>query len=187
MNFPPRVFLLPLALYVVGTPLGSGQLKAQDTFAPTGSSVMEANSVLSPFPKDGIVPLKTIAGDFFTNAVAATGKYSGRRITVSGRIQSLQKGHGYSKALIVTLQGRTASLPAVKAEFLSGSLPENSELDVSGEGGEATLLRRDRYGMILSRTPYLSVGQKVEISGSFKDLNVGDIVLTDCKLKHGKH
>lgn len=187
MNFPPSVFLLPLALYVVGIPLGSGQLKAQDTFAPTGSSVMEANSVLSPFPKDGIVPLKTIAGDFFTNAVAATGKYSGRRITVSGRIQSLRKGHGYSKALIVTLQGRTASLPAVKAEFLSGSLPENSELDVSGEGGEATLLRRDRYGMILSRTPYLSVGQKVEISGSFKDLNVGDIVLTDCKLKHGKH
>jgi len=118
--------------------------------------------------------------------VAASGKYSKRRITVLGRIASLRKGHGYNKALVVTLQDRSASLPAVKAEFLSGSIPENSEFDVSGEGGQATLLRRDRYGMILSRTPYLSVGQKVEISGFVKGLDVGDIVLSDCRLGTGQ-
>ena len=166
----------------MGSPLRAQYSGAPGTFAPTRVSIMDAKAYLSPLPANGVVTLKTIAGDFAKNAVAATGKYSGRRITVSGRIASLRKGHGENKALIVTLQDRTASLPAVKAEFLSGSIPENSEFDVSGEGGQATLLRRDRYGMILSRSSYLSVGQKVEISGNFKDLNVGDIVLTDCKI-----
>jgi len=175
-----------MTLLCLGLPLEAQDAALPDTFAPTRVSILDAKAYLSPLPKSGVVPLKTIAGDFATNAVAASGKYSKRRITVLGRIASLRKGHGYNKALVVTLQDRSASLPAVKAEFLSGSIPENSEFDVSGEGGQATLLRRDRYGMILSRTPYLSVGQKVEISGFVKGLDVGDIVLSDCRLGTGQ-
>jgi hypothetical protein len=46
----------------------------------------------------------------------------------------------------------------------------------------ATLVRRDRTGVILSQEPYLSVDQRVGLKGDFKELKVGDIVLTSCKL-----
>ena len=181
MKILSPLFLL-LTLLCLGLPLRAQNGGAPNTFAPTPVSIMDAKADLNPIPKNGVVPLKTIAGDFATNAVAASGKYLERRITVSGRIASLCKGHGENKALVVIMQDRAASLPAVKAEFLSGSIPENSEFDISGEGGQATLLRRDRHGMILSRSPYLSVGQKVEISGYVKGLDVGDIVLTACRM-----
>jgi hypothetical protein len=36
--------------------------------------------------------------------------------------------------------------------------------------------------VILSQEPYLSVDQQVGLKGDFKELKVGDIVLTACKL-----
>ncbi len=160
----------------------AGSLGAQNTFAPTEAAQKEAAAYLQPLPKDRVVPYKVIAGDFAANEAAAAGKYGGRRITVIGHISKLSKSSSENKALVVRLQGASASLPAVKAEFLSGSLPENADLEVSQDGSQATLIRRDRVGNILSREPYLSIGQRVGIKGTFKDLNVGDIVLTACSL-----
>jgi hypothetical protein len=160
----------------------SAALSAQGIFAPTEMARKEAESYLKPLPGNGVVPLKTIAGDFASNQMAASGKYSDRRITVIGRIAKLSKGSGDNKVLIVTLQDASANLPAVKGEFLSGTIPQNSELEISGDGSSAVLLSRDRSGMILGRKPYLSLGQRVGLKGSFKEIQVGDIVLTDCAL-----
>jgi hypothetical protein len=70
----------------------------------------------------------------------------------------------------------------VKAEFLYGAIPVNSEIQVDDGGGVANIVRRDRSGNILSQEPYVSVGQKVAIKGDFKELKVGDIILTACKI-----
>ena len=148
----------------------SAALSAQGTFAPTEMARKEAESYLKPLPGNGVVPLKTIAGDFASNQM------------VIGRIAKLSKGSGDNKVLIVTLQDASANLPAVKGEFLSGTIPQNSELEISGDGSSAVLLSRDRSGMILGRKPYLSLGQRVGLKGSFKEIQVGDIVLTDCAL-----
>jgi hypothetical protein len=157
-------------------------LAAQDSFPPTRIARMDAASYLQPLPKDGVVSLKTIAGDFASNETAALGKYGDRRITVIGRISGLSNGNSENKVLAVTLQDASSGLPAVKCNFLFGSIPPNSSIEVSADGFQAFLLRRDSMGNILGRTPYLSVDQKVAIKGDFKELKVGDIVLTACKL-----
>ena len=70
----------------------------------------------------------------------------------------------------------------MKAEFLYGAIPVNSEIQVDDNNGAvANLVRRDSAGNILSTEPYISVGQKVAIKGDFKELKVGDIILTACK------
>lgn len=171
----PRI--LPLLFLSLVAPLA-----AQNIYSPTKIARMDAASYLQPLPKDGVVPLKMIAGDFASNETAATGKYAGRRITVIGRIASVTDGNSENKALVVTLQDASAALPAVKCNFLFGALPENSSIEISSDGSQASLLRRDRAGNILGRQPYLSVGQKVAIKGDFKELKVGDIVLTACRL-----
>jgi tRNA_anti-like len=169
------LFLLTLPL------LSSATLSAQQAFPVSKVDRMDASS-LAPLPANGVVPLKVIAGDFAANQQGAVGKYSGQRITVVGRIAALSNPSSENKVLSVTLQDATGNLPAVKAEFLYGSIPQNSEIQVSPDGAQATLVRRDRSGNILSQDTYLSVGQKVAIKGDFKELKVGDIVLTACKL-----
>ena len=81
------------------------------------------------------------------------------------------------------MQGASGNLPAVKADFLYGSIPANSEIQISQDGSSAIILHRDRSGNILSQDTYLSVDQKVAIKGDFKEIKVGDIVLTACKLE----
>jgi tRNA_anti-like len=159
-------------------------LLAQDAgnFAPPTLSREEAKATMKRLPANGIVPLKTIAGDFAANEVAAAAKYSGHRITVVGRIASLGKGSGENTDLVVTLQDASGNLPPVKAKFNAGFLPQNSEIEISADGSQATLLKRDRSGMILGRQTYLSVDQRLGITGDFKEIHVGDIVLTGCKL-----
>jgi hypothetical protein len=171
-----RPFLLILPLLV-------SSLVAQADFPTTTIAQQQAAAYLKPLPDNGVVPLSVIAGDFASNQTAAIGKYNGQRITVIGRIASLSQGNSEKKVLVVTLQDAGATLPAVKAEFLLGSLPENSELEISQDGSMATMIKRDRTGVILSRQPYLSVDQRVAIKGSYKEIRVGDIVLTDCKLE----
>jgi len=176
----PRI-VLPLLLSLVAS------LAAQDTYAPTKIAQMDAASYLQPLPKDKVVSLKTIAGDFASNQTAAMGKYGDRRITVIGRISALSKSSSENKVLVVTLQDASANLPAVKCDFLFGAIPQNSSIDVSDDGSQAFLVHRDRSGNVIGRDPYLSVDQKVAIKGDFKELKVGDIVLTACKLdSHGK-
>ncbi len=176
MFHSPRISLL-IAVAAMVAPL-----VAQDTFAPTKLAQMDAAAYLQPLPDNGVVPLNVIAGDFATNATAATGKYSGQRITVIGRIAALKKSSSENKVIVVTLQDAAASQPAVKCDFLDGSIPFNSEIEMSDDNSQASILKRDRSGSILGREPYLSVDQRVGIKGDFKELKVGDIVLTACKL-----
>jgi hypothetical protein len=143
---------------------------------------MEAAAYLQPLPRDGVVAYKTIASDFAMNQTAASGKYAGRRITVVGRVAAVSPSSSENKVLVVTIQGASAKFPAVKCNFLFGAIPQNSAIEVSGDGSQASLVRRDRSGQILGRDVYLSVGQKVAIRGEFKGQSVGDIVLTACKL-----
>jgi hypothetical protein len=103
-------------------------------------------------------------------------------LTVIGRVSSLSNGNSENKVLVVTLQGASGNLPAVKADFLYGSIPDNSEIQISSDGSAATIVHRDRSGNILSQGTYLSIDQKVAIKGTFKEVKVGDIVLTACKL-----
>ena len=155
---------------------------AQNNFPSTVIAQKDAAAYLKPFPASGVVPLALIAGDFASNETAAIGKYNGQRITVIGRVAAISQGSSENKVMVVTLQDAAASQPAVKGEFLFGSFPENSEIQVSSDGSMATLVRRDRTGVILSQEPYLSVDQRVGLKGDFKELKVGDIVLTACKL-----
>ncbi len=157
-------------------------LVAQDVLPPTSLAKQDAAAYLKPLNKRGVVRLKTIAGDFSTNQVAAIGKYAGHRITVIGRVAHLSQGESENKALVVTLQDPSASLPAVKGVFLPGSVPQNSEIQVSEDGSTATIVHRNAKGKILAQNTYLSVDQIVAIKGDYKELKVGDIVLTDCKL-----
>ena len=170
-----RSLLLMMPLLVVPA-------MAQSTFPNTVIAQKDAAAYLKPFPANGVVPLAVIAGDFATNETAAIGKYNGQRITVIGRIAALSKSSSENKVMVVTLQDAAASQPAVKGDFLVGSIPENSEIQISSDGSMATLVRRDRTGVILSQDPYLSVDQRVGLKGDFKELKVGDIVLTACKL-----
>lgn len=176
MSIPHRILFLLLPLCAV-------TLSAQnDIYAPTKIARMDAAAYLAPLPANGVVPFPVIAGDFATNAPAAIGKYSNQRITVTGRISALSKGSGENKAFVVTLQDAGATLPAVKGDFLQGSIPLNSEIQISSDGTQAFLVRRDRSGNILGQEPYLSVDQRVGIKGNFKEQKAGDIVLTACKL-----
>jgi len=180
MSVSPRTN--PLVLLACGSLALSQGLVAQGVFGPTTPQRQEARQNLKPLPENRVVSYKTIAGDFSSDQQAALGKYGGRRITVIGRVAALSQGSSENKILVVTLQDPSASLPAVKAQFLLGSIPENSELEISSDGSQATLLKRDRSGMILGREPYLSLDQRVGIKGSFKEIKVGDIVLGDCQL-----
>ena len=177
MSFTPRIPLVLTSLL-----LAAVSLVAQD-FPTTKIAKMDAASYLQPLPDNHLVPLSVIAGDFAKNQDAAIGKYNGQRITVIGRISALSQGSSENKVLVVTMQDPSANLPAVKSEFLFGSIPENSEISMSGDGMMATIIRRDRSGNILSQNPYLSVDQRVAIKGDFKGVKVGDIVLTACKLE----
>lgn len=139
-------------------------------------------STLKPLNQRGVVRLKTIAGDFATNAPASIAKYSGRRITVIGRIAHLSQGQGENIVLVVTLKDASSSLPAVKCKFLPGTLPEHSAIQISQDGSNATLIRRDASANILSQNNYLSTDELVAIKGDYKNLDVGDIVFTNCKI-----
>ena len=175
MNPLTRCLLLVLPALIV-------QAMAQATFPNTAIAQKDAAAYLKPFPASGVVPLAVIAGDFATNETAATGKYNGQRITVIGRVAAISQGSSENKVMVVTLQDAAAKQPSVKGEFLFGSIPENSEIQISSDGSMATLVRRDRTGVILSQEPYLSVDQRIGLKGDFKELKVGDIVLTACKL-----
>lgn len=172
----PRITLVAILLLPLSALFG------QQTYAPTKIAKMDAASYLKPLPSNGVVPLAVIAGDFAANETAATGKYSGQRITVIGRISALKKSSSENRAFVVTLQDAAANQPAVKCHFLDDSIPENAEVQVSDDGSQMSLLQRDRSGNILGQKTYLSVDQKVGIKGDFKELKVGDIVLTACKL-----
>jgi hypothetical protein len=168
-------FPLLLSLFLASSlPLGA------QNFPVSKIEKMDAASYLKPLPQNGVVQLKEIASDFATNSDAAIGKYSGRRITVIGRVSALSNGNGENKVLVVTLQGTSGDLPAVKADFLYGSIPENSEIQISNDGSSATIVHRDRRGDILSQDTYLNVDQNIAIEGTFKEVKVGDIVLTAC-------
>jgi len=173
----PKIFFVLTVLLFCAFPL-----VAQD-FPPTKIAKMDAASYLQPLPDDRVVPLKVIAGDFAAYPDAAIGKYSGKRITVIGRISAINNGNGENKVLVVTMQDPSGNLPAVRANFLYGSIPANSEIQISSDGSSATLVRRDRSGSILAQDPYLAVDQRVAIKGDFKEVKVGDIVLTSCKLE----
>jgi hypothetical protein len=170
--------LLILSLILASVP----PLVAQDVLPPTSLAKQDAAAYLKPLNQRGVVRLKTIAGDFSTNQVAAIGKYAGHMITVIGRVAHISQGESENKVLVVTLQDPSASLPAVKGEFLPGSIPENSEIQVSEDGSTATIVHRNARGVILKQDTYLSVDQTVAIKGNYKELKVGDIILTDCKL-----
>jgi hypothetical protein len=176
MALPSKLLLFPLIL------CSMAPLVAQDVLPPTTLAKQDAAAYLKPLNKRGVVRYKTIATDFNTNQVAAIGKYAGKRITVIGRVSHLSQGESENKALVVTLQDASASLPAVKGIFLAGSIPQNSEIQISSDGSTATMVNRDGSGNIVSQNTYLTVDQTVAIKGDYKELKVGDIVLTDCKL-----
>jgi len=44
------------------------------------------------------------------------------------------------------------------------------------------MIHRNARGIILKQDTYLSVDQTVAIKGNYKELKVGDIILTDCKI-----
>lgn len=177
MAITPRILLLSLLI-------PSAALLAQDgLYAPTKAARLDAQAYLAPLSKGGVVPFKVIAGDFAKNQTAAIGKYSGRRLEVVGTVSAIKKSGGENKLFVVTLRDASANLPALKADFLYGSIPNNSEIQITGDGAQALLVRRDRSGNILGQETYLSVGKKVTIKGDFKGLQAGDIVLTACELK----
>jgi len=74
MVTPHKLLILSLILSSVPP------LVAQDVLPPTSMAKQDAAAYLKPLNQRGVVRLKTIAGDFSTNQVAAIGKYAGHML-----------------------------------------------------------------------------------------------------------
>jgi hypothetical protein len=139
---------------------------------------------LIPLPANGLVSLETITGDFRNSPDAATNKYQGNLLIVYGRVGQLKTpgGENPHSVLDVYLQDEKNASPDVKAVFQQDALPENTSLDVSGDGSQAILFVRRGNDVIRRQEPFITVNQQIAVQGSFKELMAGDIKLENCTL-----
>lgn len=159
--------LLPLALLVTVT----------GVFAQTAQ--------LAPLPPDGFVTLAQVMSDFSSQPEAATQKYNGQRILVYGRVgQIAQSQDADGNPLEVYLQQADNTTPDVKCVFTLSDLPgwsQNSTVQISEDGSQASLFHRGRDGNAKDSTAYVTVGQTIGVHGTFDSFVAGDVVLKDCK------
>ena len=141
---------------------------------------------IAPLPPSGIVSIETLRQDFTTDPTAARQKYENKRIKVLGIVSIIESGSA-DVPLIVTLMDPAKSEACVKAEFLLGSLPTHSDLEINVDGASAVLLNRKKdkkTKATFERSIFIKKNQQLAVEGCYKIINSGDVVLSDCtKLK----
>lgn len=144
--------------------------------APLMSSLLHA--------QDGPVDWKTLAAEFSQDAVAASAKYQGKLISVTGPVASIESGDMRvdDPSVAVTITSPDGPGPDVKCLFQSEDLPSGTEIFVPGDGNEAILRTRDAAGNETSSKPLISQGQQIVVTGTFFGFAAGDIVLQHCRL-----
>lgn len=134
--------------------------------------------------QDAPVDWKTLASEFQQDEAAAEAKYQGRMITVVGPVSGIADGDMTvdDPSVAITLSTEDGPGPDVKCLFETADLPVNSGLDVSGDGSEVTLLRRDDIGNVVSKETFAQTGQQVTVTGTFFGYQGGEIVLRHSRM-----
>ncbi len=133
------------------------------------------------------VDWQTLATEFSEDEAAASSKYQGQMITVTGPVSGIAQGDMTTDnpAVAVTLSTPAGPGPDVKCLFQNEDLPQNSEIYVPNDGSEAILRKRDNVGNVISSEPMVQTGQQIVVTGSFLEFDAGDIVLQHCRLAGG--
>lgn len=149
-------------------------LNAQET-APSPAG-------LEPLPEDGAVTLEQIVSDFRTDPVAADKKYGGNQITVTGRVGDVENAMEAGYVLAVYLQEYENTTPDVKCLFARSALPEGATVSVDDTTNQALLTGDGFAGPSDEQQAFVSVDQKVSITGDYDQFIAGNIVLKNCTL-----
>jgi len=133
------------------------------------------------------VDWQTLAVEFSQDEAAASNKYQGQMITVTGPVSGIAQGDMTTDnpAVAVTLSTPAGPGPDVKCLFQNEDLAPNSEIYVPSDGSEAILRKRDNVGNVISSEPMVQTGQQIVVTGSFLEFDAGDIVLQHCRLAGG--
>ena len=133
------------------------------------------------------VDWQTLATEFSQDEAAASNKYQGPMITVTGPVSGIAQGDMTTDnpAVAVTLSTPAGPGPDVKCLFQNEDLAPNSEIYVPSDGSEAILRKRDNVGNVISSEPMVQTGQQIVVTGSFLEFDAGDIVLQHCRLAGG--
>ncbi len=133
------------------------------------------------------VDWQTLATEFSQDEAAASNKYQGQMITVTGPVSGIAQGDMTTDnpAVAVTLSTPAGPGPDVKCLFQNEDLAPNSEIYVPSDGSEAILRKRDNVGNVISSEPMVQSGQQIVVTGSFLEFDAGDIVLQHCRLAGG--
>ena len=133
------------------------------------------------------VDWQTLATEFSQDEAAASNKYQGQMITVTGPVSGIAQGDMTTDnpAVAVTLSTPAGPGPDVKCLFQNEDLAPNSEIYVPSDGSEAILRKRDNVGNVISSEPLVQTGQQIVVTGSFLEFDAGDIVLQHCRLAGG--
>ena len=133
------------------------------------------------------VDWQTLATEFSQDEAAASNKYQGQMITVTGPVSGIAQGDMTTDnpAVAVTLSTPAGPGPDVKCLFQNEDLAPNSEIYVPSDGSEAILRKRDNVGNVISSEPLVQTGQQSVVTGSFLEFDAGDIVLQHCRLAGG--
>ena len=133
------------------------------------------------------VDWQTLATEFSQDEAAASNKYQGQMITVTGPVSGIAQGDMTTDnpAVAVTLSTPAGPGPDVKCLFQNEDLAPNSEIYVPNDGSEEILRKRDNVGNVISSEPMVQSGQQIVVTGSFLEFDAGDIVLQHCRLAGG--
>lgn len=130
------------------------------------------------------VDWQTLAAEFSQDEAAASVKYQGQMLTVTGPVSGVAQGDMTTDnpAVAITLSTPTGPGPDVKCLFQNEDLAQNTEIYVPDDGSEAILRKRDSIGNVVSSEPLVQTGEQIVVTGSFLKFDAGDIVLQHCRL-----
>jgi hypothetical protein len=147
-------------------------------------TLVAAFSVASVLAQDAAIDWRTIATEFSQDQAAAEAKYQGRMITVSGPVSAIAEGDMTvdDPSVAVTLSTQDGPGPDVKCLFENEDLEPNTQLDVPDDGSEVIIRTVDQIGNVTGSRPFIQSGQQITVSGSYVEIDAGDIVLRHCRL-----
>lgn len=133
------------------------------------------------------VDWKTLATEFSQDQAAATAKYQGKMITVTGPVSGIAGGDDTldNPSVAVTLSTQDGPGPDVKCLFENEDLEPNTQLYVPDDGSEALIKTVDPTGNVTGSRPFVQSGQQITVTGSYLEFDAGDIVIRHCRLVGG--
>ena len=129
----------------------------------------------------------TLATEFSQDEAAASAKYAGLMLTVTGPVSSIAQGDMTvdDPSVAVFLSTQAGPGPYVKCLFENEDLAPNTQLYVPADGSEILLRKVDQIGNETGSSPLIQTGQQIVVTGSFLGFEAGDIVLRHCRLAGG--